>query len=157
MFYESLKSWLANSVSSHCTVISCSLLTFVLQFQDRNLNLKQSNAIRCHRISQSVNNICLCSSTTERCLSQLDDFTTNTDQFTSLAGGSLPGLCDFRKDVLRLLNKRLVQDSKPGGQQGGPVGPGGFLADGLLVIQAEEWKVMFHNLLSLTYFHDSDY
>ena len=78
VFYESLKSWLANSVSSHCTVISCSLLTFVLQFQDRNLNLKQSNAIRCHRISQSVNNICLCSSTTERCLSQLDDFTTKT-------------------------------------------------------------------------------
>ena len=34
-------------------------------------------------LSSHCNNICLCSSTTERCLSQLDDFTTNTDQFTS--------------------------------------------------------------------------
>ena len=63
-------------------------------------------------------------------------FTTkNTDRFTSSAGGSLPGLCDFRKDVLRLLNKRLVQDRKPAGQQGGP---GGFHADGRLVIEVVE-------------------
>ena len=55
---------------------------------------------------------------------------------------ALPGLCDGWKDDLLLLNKRL-QDSTLGGQQGGLGGH----ADGLLVIQAKEWKVMFHNLL----------